>query len=66
MYDFASWSYICEITEKSETKRGTPVEIPDFTRGAWKTMKPLGIETVDLKKMDFLDVNGACAQQSVG
>ena len=42
------------------------MEIPDFTRGAWKTMKPLGIETVDLKKMDFLDVNGACAQQSVG
>jgi predicted dehydrogenase len=66
VYDLASWSCLCEITEKSEAKRGAPVEIPDFTRGAWKTMKPLGIETVDLKKMDFSNVGGAGTQQSVG
>ena len=55
VYDLASWSCLCEITEKSQAKRGAPVEVPDFTRGAWKTMKPLGIETVDLAKMGFND-----------
>ena len=66
VYDLASWSCLCEITEKSEAKRGAPVEIPDFTRGAWKTMKPLGIETVDLSKMDFSKVGGGGPQQAVG
>jgi hypothetical protein len=66
VYDLASWSCLCEITEKSEAKRGAPVEIPDFTRGAWKTMKPLGIETVDISKMDFSNVGGAGSQQSIG
>jgi hypothetical protein len=66
VYDLASWSCLCEITEKSEARRGAPVEIPDFTRGAWKTMKPLGIETVDLTKMDFSNVGSGGSQQSVG
>ncbi|MBR2839207.1 MAG: Gfo/Idh/MocA family oxidoreductase [Kiritimatiellae bacterium] len=48
VYDLASWSCLCELTEKSQAMRGAPVDIPDFTRGAWKTMKPLGIVTVDL------------------
>ena len=51
VYDLASWSCLCEITEISQGKRGAPVDIPDFTRGAWKTMKPLGIVTVDTKKI---------------
>ena len=24
---------------------------PDFTRGAWKTAKPLGIETINMSRM---------------
>jgi len=66
VYDLASWSCLCELTEKSQAKRGAPVEIPDFTRGAWKTMKPLGIETVDIAKMGFKDVSGAEPQQTIG
>ncbi|MBR2838361.1 MAG: DNRLRE domain-containing protein [Kiritimatiellae bacterium] len=46
VYDLASWSCLCELTEKSQAMRGAPVDVPDFTRGAWKTMKPLGIVTV--------------------
>ena len=65
VYDLASWSCLCEITEKSQAKRGAPVEIPDFTRGAWKTMKPLGIVTVDTSKMDFSNVGAAGPQQTV-
>ena len=66
VYDLASWSCLCEITEKSQAKRGAPVEIPDFTRGAWKTMKPLGIATIDLAKMKFGNVGGAGPQQTIG
>ena len=51
VYDLAAWSCLCEITEKSQARRGAPIDIPDFTRGAWKTMKPLGIVTVDIAKM---------------
>ena len=53
VYDLASWSCLCEVTEKSQAKRGAPEEIPDFTRGAWKTMKPAEIGPIDLKKMQF-------------
>lgn len=66
VYDLASWSCLCEITEKSQARRGAPVEIPDFTRGAWKTMKPLGIVTIDLSKMDFSNVGAAGPQQTIG
>jgi hypothetical protein len=43
VYDAAAWSAIGPISEKSVAQRGAPVEIPDFTRGQWKTMAPLGI-----------------------
>ena len=55
VYDLASWSCICEITEKSQAGRGAPVEIPDFTRGAWRTMNPVPVEGVDLERMKFRD-----------
>ena len=66
VYDLASWSCLCEITERSQAKRGAPVEIPDFTRGAWKTTKPLVIGEIDLSKMDFSNVGKAGPQQTVG
>ena len=66
VYDLASWSCLCEVTERSQARRGAPEEIPDFTRGAWKTMKPLGIETVDVAKMGFRDIGDAGPQQTIG
>jgi hypothetical protein len=27
--------------------------VPDFTRGGWRTAKPLGIVNVDINKLDF-------------
>ncbi|MBR3221350.1 MAG: Gfo/Idh/MocA family oxidoreductase [Kiritimatiellae bacterium] len=65
VYDLASWSCLCEITERSVLKRSAPTDIPDFTRGAWKTLKPLGIHTVDIKKMGVKGVD-AGPQQDVG
>ena len=67
VYDLASWSCLCEITERSVLNRSAPTDIPDFTRGAWKTMKPLGIHSVDVRKMGIKDVDvDAGPQQDVG
>jgi len=43
VYDAAAWSVIGPLSEKSIAKRSTSVDVPDFTRGRWKTTPPLGI-----------------------
>jgi len=42
VYDLAAWSSIVELSERSVRNRSVPVDIPDFTRGAWKTNAPIG------------------------
>ena len=41
VYDAALWSSIAPLSEKSVANRSNSVDVPDFTRGAWKTNKPL-------------------------
>jgi hypothetical protein len=41
VYDGAAWSVVGPLSEWSVANRGQSVDIPDFTRGAWKTRKPL-------------------------
>jgi hypothetical protein len=53
VYDLASTSCLCELTEKSVRSGSKPVSIPDFTGGGWRTAKPLAIEAFDLSKIDF-------------
>lgn len=43
VYDAASWTVVAPLSEQSVARGGAPVEFPDFTRGAWRTMAPLGI-----------------------
>jgi hypothetical protein len=43
VYDAAAWSCIIETSIRSVATGSSPVNIPDFTRGLWKTMQPLGI-----------------------
>jgi hypothetical protein len=43
VYDAAAWSVICELSERSVADRSRSVDVPDFTRGRWKTNKPLEI-----------------------
>ena len=57
VYDLAATCCLCELTETSADNRGRTCDIPDFTRGAWKTYKPLGIVDVDLAKMGLKDAN---------
>jgi hypothetical protein len=44
VYDAAAWSSIIELSSKSVATGSLPVAIPDFSRGIWKTLQPLGIE----------------------
>jgi hypothetical protein len=45
-YDAAVWSAVSHLSEISVANRAKSVEFPDFTRGQWKTMEPLGIVTI--------------------
>ena len=53
VYDLASWCCLSELTERSVRNRSETMDVPDFTRGGWRTAKPLGIVDIDLAKMDF-------------
>ena len=64
VYDLASWCSICELSERSVRSNSRPQDIPDFTRGGWKSAKPLGIWGIDTAKMDFRKVStGAAGSQ---
>lgn len=41
VYDAALWSAIAPLSEKSVANRSNSVDVPDFTRGAWKTNAPM-------------------------
>lgn len=51
VYDLASWCSLCELTEASVNNRSNSINVPDFTRGGWKSNPPLGIVDVDLQKL---------------
>ena len=40
VYDAASWSSIMPLSEASAINRSKTIDVPDFTRGAWKQNKP--------------------------
>jgi predicted dehydrogenase len=43
VYDAAAWSAVFPLSVASVARGNAPVPFPDFTRGQWKTEKPLGI-----------------------
>jgi len=43
VYDAASWSALIDLSDRSVRDGSIPVAYPDFTRGGWKTLKPLPI-----------------------
>ena len=56
VYDLAAWCSICELSERSVRNRSNSVDVPDFTRGAWKTAPKLGDLDIDLGKLEFKKV----------
>ena len=55
VYDSATWSCIVELSEKSVRSGSMPQKVPDFTRGGWKTARPLGDLTIDFSKLRLTD-----------
>ena len=45
IYDAASWMVVACLSEKSIKEGGAPQQIPDFTRGSYKTRKPQDVLT---------------------
>ncbi len=43
VYEGAFWSAVTELSGRSIDQNGAPQQFPDFTRGNWKSTKPLGI-----------------------
>lgn len=43
VYDAALWSAITPLSEKSVAQNGKTTNIPDFTRGYWKTNTPVSL-----------------------
>ncbi len=65
VYDLAASCAVCELSDRSARDRGNSQDVPDFTRGGWKTAKPLGIESIDLKKFGITDVERDASQLNV-
>ncbi len=43
VYDAALWSSVSPLSEKSVANRSKSVDVPDFTRGAYKSNKPVNL-----------------------
>ncbi len=43
VYDAAAWSSLFPLTQRSVAKKSKSVTVPDFTREAWKTNKPVDL-----------------------
>lgn len=52
VYDAASWMSITCLSEKSMANNGLPIEIPDFTRGKYKTREPKDVIDIPVVKRE--------------
>ena len=43
VYDAAAWSCFIELSAWSVENGSMPITVPDFTRGLWKDLQPLGV-----------------------
>lgn len=58
VYDAASWSVVGPLSERSVAKKSRSVDVPDFTRGAWKSNQPVNLTleggaTTTIRKQSF-------------
>ena len=43
VYDGVAWSCVFPLSEQSVARRSQSLDVPDFTRGAWKQNKPVNL-----------------------
>ena len=67
VYDLASWCAVSELTERSARNRSQTIDIPDFTRGAWKTSCTSNLmdAAIDMSKLSFGTLLHAEGQMTV-
>jgi predicted dehydrogenase len=46
VYDAAAWSSISQLSEASVANRSMPMDLPDFTRGKWKTRPRIDVDSI--------------------
>jgi hypothetical protein len=54
VYDLAAWCSICELSDRSVRNRSAAIDVPDFTRGAWRTAAPLPEFDFDMTKLKLV------------
>ncbi|MFV0482832.1 MAG: Gfo/Idh/MocA family oxidoreductase [Bacteroidales bacterium] len=59
VYDAALWSSIGPLSEHSVSHRSQTMEIPDFTRGNWRTNAPVDVNLKEGGNTRILKVNNA-------
>lgn len=65
VYDAAAWSAVAPLSCHSVAHRSSSVDVPDFTRGAWRVNAPLGIVDVDPSLLPLEEVADAAEQLEV-
>jgi predicted dehydrogenase len=65
VYDAATWTSLFPLSIQSVKQRSSSVQVPDFTRGKWKTNKQLPIVDLDPKKLKLYNTDMAKGQLSV-
>ena len=65
VYDAAAWSCITPLSEWSIANGSKPIDIPDFTRGAWKTNKPIDLTLEGCGNTKVLNLNEANAEKQL-
>ena len=53
VYDLATYSSVVELSERSINARSEAIDFPDYTRGGWRTAKPIADESMDLSRLNF-------------
>jgi hypothetical protein len=65
VYDAAAWSVVAPLSCASVADRSASLDVPDFTRGAWKDNAPLAVIDVDPARLPMVAVEPAAEQMDV-
>ena len=64
-YDAALWASITPLSIESIKNRSNSVDVPDFTRGQWKTNKPVALELEAINGVRSIESANSSGQLSV-
>lgn len=65
VYDAAAWSSVAPLSCRSVADRSNSQDVPDFTRGAWKTNRPLEVVDVDPRLLPVVEMAEGVEQLEV-